>query len=90
MGSFEQFATAALADEERRLRRLRVMADLTAAVIRQRPLSRTEAEHLVDQLRREVLNLFPGTEAVFDLIYRPRFARLIDECSRFQTPGGRW
>jgi hypothetical protein len=75
----------ALAEEEHRMRRLRVLVDLTAAVIRARPLSRREAEQAVENLRDRVLDLFPDKGAVFDLVYRARFRRLIE--SRF-GPGG--
>jgi len=70
---------AAVHDEQRRMRRLRVMVDLTAAIIRQRPLSAREAELAVEILRKEVLSLFPDKGDVFDLIYQPRFRRLIAE-----------
>lgn len=62
------------------MRRLRILVDLTAAVIRHRPLSRDEAELAVAHLREQVLTLFPDKGSVFDLIYRPRFQRLIAEC----------
>ena len=61
------------------MHRLRVMVDLTAAIIRHRPLSRAEAEMAVENLREEVLALFPDKGDVFDLIYQARFGRLIAE-----------
>jgi hypothetical protein len=72
---------AALADEERRLQRLRLLVDLSTAVIRTHPLSRGEAEQVVEHLRTKVLSMFPGKGGTFDLIYRPRLRRLIE--SRF-------
>ena len=82
---------AALAAEERRMRQLRLLVDTSTAVLRIRPLTRPEAEAVVDALRRQVLALFPDKEATFDLIYTPRFRRLIAE--RFaptppQAPAG--
>jgi hypothetical protein len=77
-------SSSALEEEERRLRRVRLLVDLTAAVIRSRPLLRGEAEQAVDQLRDRVLELFPDKGAVFDLVYRARFRRLIE--SRFGPP----
>jgi hypothetical protein len=77
---------AALRDEQRRMRKLRLLVDLTAALLRDRPVSRHEAESVVEHLRIQVLRLFPGKGDVFDLIYRPRFRRLIDE--RFGPPAG--
>jgi hypothetical protein len=55
------------------------MVDVTSLILRDRPLSREEAEQAVENLRGEVLTLFPDKGHVFDLIYRPRFARLIAE-----------
>lgn len=75
---------AALATEERRIRQLRLLVDVTAAVIRTRPLTRAEAETAVALLRQQVLALFPDKGDTFDLIYEPRFRRLIAE--RFGRP----
>ena len=66
-------------EEKRRLRYLRTLVDLTANVIMQSRLSRVEAEQLVAATRRRVLQLFPGKEQTYDIIYRPRFERLIAE-----------
>ncbi len=75
----------AVEQEERRVRQLRLLVDMTAAIIRTRPLSRAEAEEAVAQLRWRALALFPDKGATFDLIYQPRFSRLIDE--RFGAVG---
>jgi hypothetical protein len=75
---------SALEEEDRRVRRVRLLVDLTAAVIRSRPLCRAEAEQAVEQLRNRVLEIFPDKGAVFDLVYRGRFRRLIE--SRFGPP----
>jgi hypothetical protein len=69
----------ALAEEQRRLRELRVTVDLTANVIAQGHLGRTEAEALVAATRQRVLVLFPDKAQTYDLILAPRFARLVDE-----------
>ena len=34
---------------------------------------------MVDFTRARVLELFPGKEEVFELVLRPRFARILDE-----------
>jgi hypothetical protein len=70
--------SGAIREEERRLRKLRLLVDLTAAVIRTRPLSRLEAQQAVGHLRRRALELFPDKGPVFDLIYGSRFRRLIE------------
>jgi hypothetical protein len=78
-----------LQDEARRMRRLRLLVDLTTAVLRHRPLTRSEAQAAVAALREQVLHLFPDKGDVFDLIYRPRFCRLIDErWGRTPSPPG--
>lgn len=68
----------ALQEENRRLRRLRLMVDLTLASLVQDPeLSLLDALQLIERCRDAALNLFPGKEAAFDLIYRPRFERAL-------------
>jgi hypothetical protein len=68
-----------LQDEERRLRRARLTVDVIANLIMQGALARGEAERLVGMARRRVLELFPGQDQTFDLLYAPRFRRLVDE-----------
>ncbi len=75
----ERPTQAALAEEQRRLDRLRRLADVTCAVLRQARISRGEGEALIDQTRREALALFPGKDDVFDLVLAPRFRRILDE-----------
>jgi hypothetical protein len=67
-----------LIDEQRRMRRLRFIVDFTAAVLQQSSMSRTEGEALVAAARERVLELFPGTEGTFEIVYARRFARLIE------------
>lgn len=69
----------ALAEEEQKMRRLRVVVDLAAAVLQQGNLSITEAVALIRAVKKQVLYLFPDKEATFDLIYKPRFERLVKE-----------
>ena len=69
----------AIREEERRLRYLRTLVDLAANVIMQGRLARWEARKLVEATRRQVLLLFPDKSETYDLIYRPRFERLILE-----------
>jgi len=72
-------------DENRRMRRLRVVVDLAQAVLMQSDLSLAEAYSLVENTKRAAMTLFPGKEDVFDLIYAPRFRRIINE--RFRIAG---
>jgi len=70
---------AALADEQRRARRLRMVVDLVTGVLMQGHLDRAEAETLVAAARKQALVLFPDKEGTYDLVLAPRFARLLDE-----------
>lgn len=72
----------ALADEGRRVRRLRMVVDLTTNVLIQGRLSRREADELVAAARARILDMFPDKEATYELILAPRFARLLDEFAR--------
>jgi hypothetical protein len=72
--------SGALRDEERRLRRLKAVVDLTTAVLAQGRLDRVEAEEIVDAARSRILEMFPDKRAAYDLILAPRFARLLEGC----------
>jgi hypothetical protein len=68
-----------LDEEDRRLRQLRTVVHLALSVIAQSEMSLVEAETLVTAVRGAALRLFPGKELAFDLIYLPRFRRLLTE-----------
>ncbi|HEX3985820.1 MAG TPA: hypothetical protein VHX13_04340 [Acidobacteriaceae bacterium] len=69
-----------LKDEQRRLRRLQIMANMVMSVISQdSSLTVDEASEMVADMRRAALALFPGKELAFDLLYRPRLQRLMRE-----------
>ncbi len=70
----------ALVDEQKRLRRLRLVVDLTASVLSQEPaLTLEDARDLIRRAENAVVNLFPGSHRQFDLLIRPRLARIVDE-----------
>lgn len=69
-------------EEEERMRLLKTIVDLTAAVLVQGQVSREEALDLVRATKKKVLQLFPDKEAVYDLIYKPRFERILREFVR--------
>lgn len=77
-------------EENRRIRFLRFLVDLSIQSIQEKDLSLEEAFGLVEEAKRVALNLFPGKELAFELIYRPRFQRLIEErfgiVLRFPSP----
>jgi hypothetical protein len=78
----------ALREEERKLRMLRFIVDLNQAILMQQTdLTLREAFDILKSTRRAALNLFPGKDEVFELIYTPRFRRIIRE--RFVVVGGR-
>ena len=67
-------------EENKRLRRLQIMMSMVMQVIsEQSDLSLEEASELVASSRRAALNLFPGKELAYDLIYKPRLQRLMNE-----------
>lgn len=68
-----------LAEEQCNMRLLRAIVDFTTAVLRQGNLTIPEAIELIQVTKKRVLQLFPDKEDVYDLIYRPRFERIIQE-----------
>lgn len=75
-----------LAEEEKRMRRLRWIVDLNQAVLMQADLTLREAFAIIKDTKHAVLALFPDKGEAFDLIYAPRFKRIIRE--RFVIPEG--
>ena len=65
-------------EENRRIRRLRFMVDFTMEYIRTQSLSHDQAMLAVEAVRRLALRLFPGKEETFDIVYAPRFKRLLN------------
>jgi hypothetical protein len=66
-------------EENRRIRFLRMVVDLSIMTIQGGNLSLEQARKVVDDARQAACNLFPGKGNVFDLIYQPRFERAIRE-----------
>lgn len=73
-------------EEEKRLRRLRLLVDLNQAVLMQANLTLREAFEIMWSTKAAALALFPDKGDVFDLIYAPRLKRIIRE--RFVVIGG--
>jgi len=72
-------------DEGQRLRRLQLMMNLVMQVIAQDSnLTLEEASQMVADSRAAALALFPGKELAYDLLWRPRFQRLMRERFRLQ------
>jgi hypothetical protein len=68
-----------LQDEEKKLRRLRFIVDFSIEYIRSQKLNHEEAIRIVEGVRKHALKLFPGKEDAFDIIYAPRFKRVLNE-----------
>jgi len=72
-------------EEARRLRRLQVMMSMVMSVISQDPdLTLEEAAEMAANARRAALTMFPDKALAYDLIYRPRLQRLMNERFRLQ------
>jgi len=73
------------ADEARRIRRLQVMMSMVTSVISQDPdLTLEGAAEMAANARRAALSMFPDKELAYDILYRPRLQRLINERFRLQ------
>lgn len=71
-----------LADEALRAQKVRHLVDLATSLIMQSGMVRRDAENLVAAVRERILHLFPDGEETYELIYAPRFKRLVDEFTR--------
>ncbi len=70
---------AEIQEENRKVRRLQIVVDLVMNLLAQSDIPVEEASELVAQTRQFALNLFPDKEQTYDLIYQPRFQRLLRE-----------
>ncbi|MEM7007857.1 MAG: hypothetical protein AAF462_01850 [Thermodesulfobacteriota bacterium] len=68
-----------ITEENKKLRRLRFMVDLTLSLIYQTDMSRDEALEHFDKVRAYALRLFPEKELAFELLYAPKFKRALKE-----------
>ena len=68
-----------LEEEEKNLRYLCFLVDLTVAILMQGNLSIAESLNLIKRTKQCVLKLFPDKEDTYNLIYKPRFERIIKE-----------
>ena len=69
------------ADEEnRKIRRLQMMMNMVMSVICQdEDLTIEQASELIANSKKAALAMFPDKELAYDLIYRPRLQRLMNE-----------
>ncbi len=68
-----------IVEEQARMNRLRATVDVASYWLRRATLTREEALDVIEHTRKQVLNLAPGKEDVFELVLRPRFMRILDE-----------
>jgi hypothetical protein len=73
--------TDAMVQEEQRLiRRLQLMMNLVMQTVAQDgSLTIDEASQMIADARSAALAMFPGKELAYDLIWQPRFQRLMRE-----------
>jgi len=69
----------AIIDEQLRMGRLKRVVDITAYWLEQGSFNHEEALSIIEHARGEILKLCPGKEEVFELVIRPRFARVLTE-----------
>ena len=71
---------AEIAEEQKLIRRLQFMMNLVLQTIAQDgSLTVDEAAQMIADARKAALAMFPGKELAYDLIWRPRFQRLMRE-----------
>jgi hypothetical protein len=71
--------------EARQIRRLQLMISMVMSVISQDPdLTVEEASELVAGTKRAALAMFPDKEFTYDILYKPRLQRLMNERFRLQ------
>jgi hypothetical protein len=65
--------------ENKKIKTLRLLVDSAALWLSRDNLTREQSWELVEKVKQWAVLLFPGKEDTFDLIYFPRFRRIIEE-----------
>jgi hypothetical protein len=65
--------------ENKKMKTLRLLVDTACLQLSRGNFSREESWEMVEKVKQWTVLLFPGKEETFDLIYRPRFRRIIEE-----------
>jgi hypothetical protein len=72
-------------EETRKIRRLQIVIGMVMSVISQDPnLTIEEASELAASAKRAALAMFPDKEFTYDILYKPRLQRLMNERFRLQ------
>ena len=67
-------------EEQRKLRRLQLVLNMTLSVLRQDPhLTLAQANAMIGDCKAAALAMFPDKESTFDLLYAPRLQRAVEE-----------
>jgi hypothetical protein len=66
-------------EENRKVRRLQIVVSLVLNLVAQSDIPVEEASELVARTRQFALELFPDKEFAYDIIYQPKFKRLMAE-----------
>ena len=68
------------AEEQKLIRRMQMMMNMVMQVIAQDgTLTVDDASQMIADSRKAALSMFPGKELAYDLIWQPRFQRLMRE-----------
>jgi len=72
-------------EENRKIRRLQLMMNMVMSVLAQdEDITLEQASEMIANAKAAALAMFPDKELAYDLIYRPRFQRLLNERFRLQ------
>lgn len=75
-----RISAAQQTEEQRLLRRLQMMMSMLMQVIAQDPsLTVDGASQMIADSRKAALAMFPGKELAYDILWKPRFQRLMRE-----------
>jgi hypothetical protein len=69
----------AIKEENKKVRRLRFIVDFALQYIRTQEITHDAAIAIVEGVKKHALRLFPGKDEAFDIIYAPRFKRMLNE-----------
>ncbi len=78
-GLMRESRQSEIKEENRKICFLRFLVDLSLQSVQEDALSLEEALKVVEDVKRAACHLFPGKGETFELIYRPRFNRVIQE-----------
>ena len=80
LSSARSLVDDAALEEAKLIRRLQMMMNMVMQVIAQdTTLTVDDAAQMIADSRKAALAMFPGKELAYDLIWRPRFQRLMRE-----------